>query len=1052
MRQPANRWLLVLWSVVFSVIVLFVAHRPTCVAVEPAAMPDWLAEFQDPPATWRPQIFFVTNGQLNRERTTEMLRQYKERGIGGVFFHCRPGLITEYLSDEYFAQWEWALTECKRLEMECHIYDENAFPSGFASGEVLAADPSLGAKYLAPVKITRPAQAPDNGVVAYFTGLDAGEPKRVDRSAVQDASQQNPVWAVVLTGVSADLRHGGFPYPDLLRRETAEIFLRTTHDKYAERFAADFGGAIKYVFTDEPRLPGKQGIPFSDQLAEAFQEDHGYDLRDKLESLMFEQPDSKAVRFDYFFTVNRLWTDNFMRPIYEWCGRHNLLFTGHHWEHGWPSLNDHPQVMSSLRWMQAPGTDLLGFHFKPTTFQDQSRGFANQMELSSIGHQLGCPRLLCESCGAGGYEMALRDFKPLEDLLMATGVNLMVPHLSYQTLAGARKYDWAQTMSDHSAWWDGYGLQANHVGRVLYTLAQGKPQGRVLMLNMDSTPWIYYRHEKFVPEDKDASDALDRIQSAQIGMISELHRAGIDFDLGDEFTMAELGKLTDDCRLRIGEAVYETIIIPPAMDNWTSATLVRIAEYLAAGGTIYAAGEPAAYVDGRASKQPMELAAKFANRWKQYQNTSEAVAAVRAAFPPRITAADGGPLPENLLYRRHTRPDGTVIFFFANPWETPLVTDLRLEGRQLIGLDTVNGTATRVPTAAHPSGQVTQLDLPPFGHALLVSLPQSGPAVDMPAEPQWQPVDLTPREIVREQPNMLVIPFCDWKSGDTQARGINTTLADNMNWKQHGCEKNIWSFTAQFRRSFIDMPFPADSGFTVDYHFEIAPDAFAAVHDSLEIAIERPWLYRVTLNDRELRFARREQWFDEDIRKTSIATGVQPGTNTLRLTARPMHPLCEIMPVYVLGEFALEPAPAGFTIVKPQPLHLGSWLEQGMPFYADKVAYRYTFALDRPKNQIAVALPDWGGTLGQLCIDGRPMGLFAWPPDRIELDTLLSAGHHKLEIIVAGNPRNQMGPHFSEGLPIVYSWIYGARTVQPGEKYMLRPAGLYEQPEVEVSQ
>jgi hypothetical protein len=82
------------------------------------------------------------------------------------------------------------------------------------------------------------------------------------------------------------------------------------------------------------------------------------------------------VRFDYFSTVNRLWTDNFMRPIYEWCGRHNLLFTGHHWEHGWPSLNDPPQVMSSLRWMQAPGTDFLGFQFKPTSFADQARGFA----------------------------------------------------------------------------------------------------------------------------------------------------------------------------------------------------------------------------------------------------------------------------------------------------------------------------------------------------------------------------------------------------------------------------------------------------------------------------------------------------------------------------------------------------------------------------------------------------------------------------------------------------------------------------------------------------
>ena len=473
-------------------------------------------------------------------------------------------------------------------------------------------------------------------------GLDAGEPKFVESSEVQNASKDNPVWAVVLTEVSADLRFGGFPYPDLLRRETAEIFLRTTHDKYAERFADDFGGAIKYVFTDEPRLPGKQGIPFSDTLAEAFQEDHGYDLRDKLESLMFERPDSTSVRFDYFSTVNRLWTDNFMRPIYEWCGRHNLLFTGHHWEHGWPSLNDHPQVMSSLRWMQAPGTDFLGFHFKPTSFAEQNRAFANQIELSSIGNQLGCPRLLCESCGAGGYEMALRDFKPMEDYLMATGVNLMVPHLSYQTLAGARKYDWAQTISDHSAWWDGYGLQANHVGRVLYTLAQGKPHSRVLMLNMDSTPWIYYRHEKFAPEDKNASDAFDRIKSAQIGMISQLHRAGIDFDLGDEFTMAELGEVTEDGRLRIGKAVYESVIIPPAMDNWTSTTFEGIAEYLAAGGTIYVrASRRSMWTEGRVESQRNWQGSSRhsgSNTRERFRLSPQCVQWSRLASPPSMAA------------------------------------------------------------------------------------------------------------------------------------------------------------------------------------------------------------------------------------------------------------------------------------------------------------------------------------------------------------------------------------------------------------------------------
>lgn len=68
-------------------------------------VPSWLDRFGDPPAWARPQMFFVWNGDADKERIGEMLRRYADAGLGGVFVH---------------------------------IYDENGFPSGFASGEVLA--------------------------------------------------------------------------------------------------------------------------------------------------------------------------------------------------------------------------------------------------------------------------------------------------------------------------------------------------------------------------------------------------------------------------------------------------------------------------------------------------------------------------------------------------------------------------------------------------------------------------------------------------------------------------------------------------------------------------------------------------------------------------------------------------------------------------------------------------------------------------------------------------------------------------------------------------
>ena len=258
---------------------------------ESAELPGWITEFENPPAWARPQMFFVWNGQVTTERVREMLQQYKAEGIGGVFIHPRPGLITEYLSPEWFEMWQFAVTECQRLGMECHIYDENGFPSGFAGGEVLSAHPELAAHYLTAVKITEPAKYDVSTAMAYFVLPDPnGAPQQVDEEAVMKANPQRPVWALVVRQVEASDKHGGFPYPDVLRRETAEAFIEITHDRYADHFRNEFGKTIKYVFADEPDMPGKNGLPWSHYLLQEFRRQHDYDLRDKIGPLCFGVP------------------------------------------------------------------------------------------------------------------------------------------------------------------------------------------------------------------------------------------------------------------------------------------------------------------------------------------------------------------------------------------------------------------------------------------------------------------------------------------------------------------------------------------------------------------------------------------------------------------------------------------------------------------------------------------------------------------------------------------------------------------------------------------
>ena len=97
--------------------------------------------FSDPPVEYRSVPFWSWNDKMTREEIDLQLEDFKAKGIGGVFMHPRYGLITEYLSDEWFEMVRYTVDKCRELGMEAWIYDENSYPSGFAGGHVPAEMP-----------------------------------------------------------------------------------------------------------------------------------------------------------------------------------------------------------------------------------------------------------------------------------------------------------------------------------------------------------------------------------------------------------------------------------------------------------------------------------------------------------------------------------------------------------------------------------------------------------------------------------------------------------------------------------------------------------------------------------------------------------------------------------------------------------------------------------------------------------------------------------------------------------------------------------------------
>jgi len=94
------------------------------------------AVFADPPRQYASAPLWVWNDMLTEDQIRSTLRDLAGQKVKQAFVHPRPGLMTPYLSADWFRLWKVALQEAERLDMNIWIYDENSYPSGFAGGWV----------------------------------------------------------------------------------------------------------------------------------------------------------------------------------------------------------------------------------------------------------------------------------------------------------------------------------------------------------------------------------------------------------------------------------------------------------------------------------------------------------------------------------------------------------------------------------------------------------------------------------------------------------------------------------------------------------------------------------------------------------------------------------------------------------------------------------------------------------------------------------------------------------------------------------------------------
>ena len=986
--------------------------------------------FADPPAKFRSAPLTVWNDDVTEEKIEKQITEMHDQGIGGIFVHPRFGFMTEYLSDNYFSLYQFTYKKLKELGMIMWIYDENGYPSGFAGGLVREEMPEAAGKSLVHHAYNT---LPDEIKGEILIVLKSDNSGFVDiTNKLEDEKSKTGKYYIFELKPNPSKK-----YVDVLLEGVTEKFLEITLEKgYKKYFGHEFGKMVPATFQDEANIRPFVGnsITWTPALFSEFQKKWGYDLKLHLPSLFDEVGDWKRVRHNYYSTLLYLFIERWGKVYYRYCEDNNLELTGPYWEHGWPSPMDGPDNMAMYEWAQMPGIDILFNEYK----EDKRAQFGNVRsvkELSSVANQMGRSRTLSETYGGSGWEIPFEDLKRIGDWEYALGVNFMNQHLFHMTLKGIRKRDYPVSFN-HEPWWKLYRSLGDYFGRLSLALSSGQEINKILVIEPTSSAWMYYSPVGTNDKNQHIGDLFQEF-------ITKLAKLQVEYDIGCENIIKNIGHIKNG-KFIVGERVYDTLVLPPGLENLNSSVVSLIEKYLEEGGKVISYVEPPEYIDGSESDKISLLASKYKSNWLKEKQLNEQIVSNRFASETFQILH-----PENiggiLYHNRRKLEDGELLFLVNTGNKESAVGKIKNTGQSVLELNALTGDITPYPAAVQNGSVTIDFVLPPVGSLMLFISP-SPSKTELTGEGVLSEKILKPEsdlQIERITPNTLTLDYCDLILDGKEEKDMYHIPAHRKVYKHHGLEKNPWRLSYQYRTDILDLDnFPANTGFEASFSFQVDKGTDIA---SLQAVVEQPDIFKVSVNGHSVEPRPDEYWLDHYFRIFDIGQYVITGNNRITVKVSPFTINAELECIYILGNFSLLSQAKGWKIVSASPVSIGEWHKQGIPFYSDAVAYRKTYNLTADNKHI-VKLGKWLGTVAEVKVNKKQAGIIAWPPYSLDISDKVKDGENEISVIVYGSLKNLLGPHhdYVRGRASPWSWDKYPEKQPGGEKYDFIGYGLFE--------
>jgi len=1031
-------------------------------------------EFHAPGSAYRGKPFWAWNGKLEPEELRRQIREMHRMGLGGFFMHSRVGLATSYLSDEWFACIDACVDEAQRLGMEAWLYDEDRWPSG-AAGGLVTKDPKYRMRSLVMEELDAPEKLEwtDDTIAAFIARVEGNKATSVrriphgKRPKKLNSGGEKILRFFVKIEDNSDW-YNGYTYLDTLSEEAVRQFIQVTHEAYRKHCGAHFGKGIPGLFTDEPNYGHMLGGAWSsgaiaswtDQLLAVFQQRYGYDLIPHLPEI-FLNCDGKAftqARLNYHDCVTHLFVNAFARQVGEWCARNNLAFTGHVLCED--TLSSQTAVVgSSMRfyeYMQAPGIDLLTQYW---------RVYDTAKQCSSAARQLGRKWRLTETYGCTGWDFPFAGHKALGDWQTALGINLRCQHLFWYTMEGEAKRDYPASIAYQSPWWELYATVEDYFARINAVMTRGEEVRDLLVIHPIESMWALCK--KDWTKDQEVQKFDKGFGELRDALLAE----HLDFDYGDEEMLSRLAtvKRRGGAVLQVGQATYTAVLVPP-MKTLRATTLKLLKQFVAAGGTVVFAGEPAAFVDGKPSMAVQEFAAVCKKAPVKGRKLADAMAMTR-----RVSIADpkGREIAAALYLLRE---DAEACYLFVcNTGEdlreldfnqgthvgkrTPAYPEVVIRGYECckgapLELDPATGEMWATVGKKTAGGWEIRTGLPALGSRLFV-IPKrrnfKAPARRQLTDARASALNPRAWAFTRTEPNVLVLDRPRyrfngrvWHKADEILR-IDVAARAAMGLRPRG---------GAMVQPWARKKSPAPKRVKVELAYAFTVSALPA--GPLHLALERPDAVEITVNGKPVAAAHDGWWVDPSLCTVPLDPSLlRHGRNEIMLSVdyNEEHPGLES--AFLLGDFGVRVNGTATTLTAPPAtLKLGDWVPQGLPFYAGSVRYRTTVRRPRirKKDHLVLRVPSYAGTAVRVLVDGRTAGVIAWEPNELDITNLFTGNTAEVEIEVVGHRRNSHGPlHLTDPFP---RWVGPGQFVTTGDAwsddYQLVKCGLLAPPELVV--